>query len=66
MHLIKDTVRLYYRNDEVAKYNFEKLSALNQPIARIHAKHSTETAKKANGDEMSGLEPVIFLKKGHM
>ena len=60
----KDTVRLYYRNEKVAKYNFEKLSALNQPIARIRAQHSTETAKKANGDEMLGLQPVIFHKKG--
>ena len=60
----KDAVRLYYSNDEVAKYNFEKLSALNQPIARINARHSTETAKKANADEMSGLEPVVFLAKG--
>ena len=60
----KDTVRLYYSNDEVAKYNFEKLSALNQPIARINARHSTEAAKKASADEMSGLEPVVFLAKG--
>lgn len=60
----KDTVRLYYSNDEVAKYNFDKLSALHQPIARINARHSSEAAKKASADEMSGLEPVVFLAKG--
>ena len=60
----KDAVRLYHSNDEVAKYNFEKLSALNQPIARINARHSTETAKKASADDMSRPEPVVFLAKG--
>ena len=60
----KDAVRLYYSNDEVAKYNFEKLSGLNQPIARINARHATEKSKKANADEMSGPEPVVFLAKG--
>ena len=60
----KTAVRLFYSNDEVAKYNFEKLCDLNQPIARINARHSTETARKANADEMSGLEPVVFLAKG--
>lgn len=33
-------------NEEVTKYNFEKLSALEQPITRINARHSTEVAKK--------------------
>ena len=36
---LKDSLRLYYSNEEVAKYNFEKLSALEQPIARINARH---------------------------
>ena len=58
-----DSVRLYYSKEEVAKYNFEKLSALQQPIARINARHSSQVAKKATPDEMSGLEPVIFLAK---
>lgn len=60
----KDAIRLYYNNDEEANYNFEKLSALNQPIARISAIHSSDIAKKSTPDEMSGLEPVIFLAKG--
>lgn len=60
----KDAIRLYYNNDEVANYNFEKLSALNQPIARINAIHSSDIAKKSTPDEMSGLEPVSFLAKG--
>jgi len=60
----KDAVRLFYSNDEVANYNFEKLSALNHPIATINAVHSSNIAKKSTPDEMSGLEPVIFLAKG--
>ena len=60
----KDAIKLYYSNDEVANYSFEKLSALNQPIARINAIHSSDIAKKSTPDEMSGLEPVIFPAKG--
>ena len=61
----KDAIRLYYSNyDEVANNSFEKLSALNQPIARINAIHSSDIAKKSTPDEMSGLEPVIFPAKG--
>lgn len=42
----KDAIRLYYSNDDVANYNFQKLSELQQPIARINAVHSSPTAKK--------------------
>ena len=56
--------RLYFSNEEVANYNFEQLVGLCQPIARINAFHSSAVAKKASADEMSGLEPVIFLAKG--
>lgn len=63
----RDSIRLYYSKEGVAKYNFEKLSALQQPIARINTTHSSDIAKKVTPDEMSGLEPVIFLAKGaHM
>lgn len=60
----QDATRLYFSNEEVANYNFEKLSALNHPIARVNARHSSDLAKKASADEMSGLEPCIFLAKG--
>ena len=57
-------IRLYYSNEEVANYNFQKLTSLQQPIAKINARHSTEAAKKISADEFSGLEPVVFLAKG--
>ena len=60
----KDAIRLYYSNDDVANYNFRKLSELQQPIARINAIHSSPAAKKISPEDMSGLEPVIFLAKG--
>ena len=59
----QDATRLFFSNEDVASYNFKKLSELNQPIACINARHSSELAKKANSDEMSGLEPSIFLAK---
>ena len=55
---------MYYSNEEVANYNFRKLTELHQPIARINAQHSSDLAKKAAPDDMSGLEPSIFLSKG--
>ena len=47
-----DVTRLYFSNEEVANYNFEKLSALQQPIARgeMHV-ISSELAKKASSDQ---------------
>ncbi|XP_068744365.1 ATP-dependent DNA helicase PIF1-like [Montipora capricornis] len=60
----KDAITLYYSNDDVANYNFQKLSELQQPIARINAIHSSPAAKKISPEDMSGLEPVIFLAKG--
>ena len=58
-----DATRLYYSNDNVANYNFEKLNTLQQPIARKNARHSSAIAKQMNSDDMSGLQPVIFLAK---
>ena len=60
----QDATRLYFSNEEVANYNFQKLAELHQPIARIDAWHSSDLAKKATPDEMSGLQPSIFLSKG--
>ena len=60
----KDATWLYFSNEEVANYNCDKLSALQQPIACINARHSSDFAKKASPDEMAGLEPCIFLAKG--
>ncbi|CAB3979153.1 Hypothetical predicted protein [Paramuricea clavata] len=50
-------------NEEVATYNSEQLLGLCQPIACINAFHSSELAKKASADEMSGLQPTVFLTK---
>ena len=60
----QNATRLYFSNEEVANYNFEKLSALHNPIARVNARHSSDLAKKASPDEMAGLEPCVFLAKG--
>lgn len=42
----KGAIRLYYSNEDVANYNFQKLSELQQPIARMNAIHSSPAAKK--------------------
>ena len=59
-----DATRLFYSNEQVANYNHEQLIKLANPIAHINARHSSAVAKKMPSDEMSGLEPVVFLAKG--
>jgi ATP-dependent exoDNAse (exonuclease V) alpha subunit len=58
-----DATRLFYSNEQVANYNHEQLINIANPIAHINARHSSPTAKKIPSDEMSGLEPVVFLAK---
>ena len=55
---------LFYSNDQVAYYNHEQLTKLEHPIANINARHSSEVAKKISPDDLSGLEPILFLAKG--
>ena len=63
----QDATRLYFSNEQIANYNFEKLSALHHPVAHINARHSSDLAKKGSSDDMARLEPCISLVKGaHM
>ncbi|CAB4011401.1 ATP-dependent DNA helicase PIF1 [Paramuricea clavata] len=59
-----DSTRLFYSNEQVANYNHGQLTKLEHPIAHINARHSSALAKKISSDDMSGLEPVVFLAKG--
>ncbi len=60
----EDATRLFYSNEQVANYNHEQLTKLEHPIAHINARHSSALAKKISSDDMSGLQPVVFLAKG--
>ena len=59
----RDAIRLFYGTKEVADYNRIKLDELGQPVACINARHSSTAAKNISTNEMSGLEPVIYLAK---
>lgn len=59
----EDASRLFYSNEQVANYNDEQLTNLQQPVAHINAHHSSAAAKKMSSDDMSGLQPVVFLAK---
>ncbi|CAB3977795.1 ATP-dependent DNA helicase PIF1 [Paramuricea clavata] len=63
LRLRKDSTRLFYSNERVANYNHEQLMKLEHPIAHVNARHSSALAKKISSDDMSGLEPVVFLAK---
>ena len=60
----EDATRLFYSIEQVANYNHEQLTKLELPVAHINARHSSALAKKISSDDMSGLEPVVFLPKG--
>ena len=60
----KNSTRLFYSNEQLANFNHEQLTKLEHPIAHINARHSSELAKKIFSDDMTGLEPVVFLAKG--
>ncbi|CAB3979507.1 ATP-dependent DNA helicase PIF1 [Paramuricea clavata] len=60
----EDSTRLFYSNEQVGNYNHEQLTKLEHPVAHINARHSSALAKKISSDDMSGLEPVVFLAKG--
>lgn len=61
--LFSDAMR-FYSNEEVAKYNYEHLIQLNQPIAKIDARHSSNKVKSISPQEMYGLQPTILITKG--
>lgn len=65
IHEFDDAMRLFYTNAEVASYNdHDQLMKLQEHVTNINARHSSLAAKNMSSDEMSGLEPTIFLAKG--
>lgn len=63
-HEFNNLVKLFYSNNEVANYNHDQLIKLQEHVANMNANHSSVIAKNMPSDEMSGLEPTIFLAKG--
>ena len=55
--------RLSYSNQQVASFKYEKFKQLQHPIACIEARHSSKAAKNSSSDDMSGLEPTVYLSK---
>ena len=60
----KKAVKLSYGNEKVAEHNYENLTNLGQPIAKIKAKHNNATSAKLPTDDMGCLEPELLLAKG--
>ena len=50
----EDATRLYYSNEEAARYNFIQLNKLKQPVAHVCARHSSTYAKHLPPDKVSG------------
>ncbi|CAB3977885.1 ATP-dependent DNA helicase PIF1 [Paramuricea clavata] len=60
----QDSTRLFYSNEEVAKFNYDHyLLDLKQPIAQVNARHSTNKAKGINSQDMHGLQPTLLICK---
>ena len=64
MSEFQDSNKLSYSNEQVENYNHEQLTKLEHPVAHINARHSSAFAKNISAEDMSGLEPVMFLAKG--
>jgi ATP-dependent exoDNAse (exonuclease V) alpha subunit len=60
----EDAVHLFYKKEDVNRFNIEKLTQLPAPTARIAAIHSSSEAAKAKQDDAGGLEAVVHLAKG--
>ena len=45
-------------NEQVTKYNYDRLIQLNTPVAKIHAIHSSEKIKHISPQDMLGLQPA--------
>lgn len=58
----QNATRLLYSNEEVAHFNHGQLTKFHHPIAQTDAQHSSSPAKKL--EDVSGLEPAIFLVNG--
>jgi len=62
--LFDDATCLYTTRSDVHDLNLAELQALNEPCARINARHDGGSdAAKALADEAGGLEPCIILAK---
>ena len=59
-----NATRLYYSNEEVAKYNYDHLVKLQSPVAEIRARHSGSNAQSVSAQEMFGLQPTVLVSKG--
>ena len=59
----ENATRLFYSNEQVANYNHEQLTKLEHPVAHINARYSSVIAKTISSEDMSELEPVVFLAK---
>jgi ATP-dependent DNA helicase PIF1 len=59
-----DAIYLYSTRNDVNDLNLAELQALNQPCARIYARHTGgRKAAVAPADEAGGLEPYVVLAK---
>ena len=59
----EEAVHLFYKKDDVNKFNITKLTQLSSPTAQIKAIDSSSEAAKAKSDDAGGLEPVVYLAK---
>ena len=62
--LFQDAPCVYTTRADVDKVNLEKLQLLNEPCARVAARHDGgAAAKKASADDAGGLDKYTFLAK---
>ena len=60
----EDATRLFFSKREVNRFNGEKLTELEKPVARVSAVHTGANARRASADTAEGLERDLYLAKG--
>lgn len=59
-----DSLRLYFRREDVKSYNHNRLRDSSQPILLIKSEHTGNNASKATDEEAEGLDTELCLSIG--
>ena len=58
-----DSIAIYNSNEEIVKYNIQKLKDLNSPIVKISATVNDPSARNGNSDQCQQLDNFLYI--GH-
>lgn len=63
-HAFEGSLRLFARNDDLDRFNFEMLQRLDRPVAVVKAVHTGKASLATSSEEAGGLEAEVCLAVG--